>query len=181
MSKEYDLYLQNHKANVKKGFDWIKENLPDLVPTDDWIDYEHQIGFEHDASKSDPEEYEAYDAYFYGGNRSYEVVQNFRYAWLKHIHRNPHHWQHFVLLNDSPEEGEIVLDMPYNYILEMIADWWAFSWNSGNLREIFGWYDKHKDYMKLSDKTRRTVENILSKIRKKLDELNGTSVEESEG
>lgn len=181
MSKEYDLYLQNHKANVKKGFDWIKENLPDLVPTDDGIDYEHQISFEHDASKSDPEEYEAYDAYFYGGNRSYEVVQNFRYAWLKHIHRNPHHWQHFVLLNDSPEEGEIVLDMPYNYILEMIADWWAFSWNSGNLREIFGWYDKHKDYMKLSDKTRRTVENILSKIRKKLDELNGTSVEESEG
>ena len=133
MSIEYDLYLQNHKVNVKKGFDWIKENLPDLIPKDDGIDYEHQIGFEHDASKSDPEEYEAYDAYFYGGNRSYEVVQNFRYAWLKHIHRNPHHWQHFVLLNDSPEEGEIVLDMPYNYILEMICDWLSFSMANGNL------------------------------------------------
>lgn len=46
MSREYDLYLQNHKANVKKGFDWIKENLPDLIPNDDGIDYEHQIGFE---------------------------------------------------------------------------------------------------------------------------------------
>ena len=171
MSREYDLYLQNHKANVKKGFDWIKENLPDLIPTDDEVDYEHQIGFEHDASKSDPEEYEAYDAYFYGGNRSYEVVQNFRYAWLRHIHRNPHHWQHYILIQDSPEEGEIVLDMPYNYILEMICDWWAFSWNSENLREIFGWYDKHKDYMKLSTNTRLYVKYILTLIKNKLDEI----------
>ena len=170
MSIEYDLYLQNHKVNVKKGFDWIKENLPDLIPKDDGIDYEHQIGFEHDASKSDPEEYEAYDAYFYGGNRSYEVVQNFRYAWLKHIHRNPHHWQHFVLLNDSPEEGEIVLDMPYNYILEMICDWLSFSMANGNLGGTIGWYDEHKDYMKLSDKTRMAVEDILGKIQKKVSE-----------
>lgn len=181
MSREYDLYLQNHKTNVKKGFDWIKENLPDLIPSDDGIDYEHQIGFEHDASKSDPEEYEAYDAYFYGGNRSYEVVQNFRYAWLKHISLNPHHWQAWILVQDDPEEGEIVLNMPYNYILEMICDWWSFSWNSGNLREIFGWYDKHKDYMKFSDKTRKTVEDILGKIREKLDELDSGSVKESEG
>ena len=170
MSKEYDLYLQNHKANVKKGFDWIKENLPDLIPTDGGIDYEHQIGFEHDASKSDPEEYEAYDAYFYGGNRSYEVVQNFRYAWLRHIHLNKHHWQHFVLLNDSPEEGEIVLDMPYNYILEMICDWLSFSMANGNLGGTIGWYNEHKDYMKLSDKTRMAVEDILGKIQKKVSE-----------
>ena len=31
MSKEYDLYLQEHKANVKKGFEWIRENLPELI------------------------------------------------------------------------------------------------------------------------------------------------------
>lgn len=173
MSREYDLYLQNHKVNVKKGFDWIKENLPDLIPTDDEVDYEHQIGFEHDASKSDPEEYDAYDAYFYGGNRSYEVVQNFRYAWLRHIHYNPHHWQHWILIADDPNEANIILDMPYNYILEMICDWWAFSWNGGNLREIFGWYENHKDTMILSDKTRRTVEDILGRIREKSDELEG--------
>lgn len=29
----------------------IKENLPDLIPTDDEIDYEHQIKFEVDAYK----------------------------------------------------------------------------------------------------------------------------------
>ena len=164
MSREYDLYLQNHKENVKKGFDWIKENLPDLI-RDDGIDYEHQIGFAHDASKSDPEEYDAYDAYFYGGNRSYGVVRDFRLAWLRHIHHNPHHWQYWILINDDPNEGEIIMDMPYNYILEMICDWWAFSWNSGNLNEIFDWYDKRKDYIKLSESTRLSVEVILGEIK----------------
>ena len=51
----------------------------------------------------------------------------------------------------------------------MICDWWAFSWNSENLNEIFNWYDKHKDYMKLSDDTSKTVEDILSKIKEKLE------------
>ena len=89
-----------------------------------------------------------------------------------HIHRNPHHWQHWILTNDDPDEAETILDMPYNYIIEMICDWWSFSWNSENLREIFDWYSKHKKYMKLSAKTRLTVENILKEINKKLDEMN---------
>lgn len=171
MSREYDLYLEQHKGNVAKGFHWIQEYLPELIPTNDGIDYEHQICFAHDASKNEADEYEAYDAYFYGGNRSYQVVQDFNYAWLKHIHRNPHHWQYWVLLCDEPNEGEIVMDMPYCYILEMICDWWAFSWNSENLQEIFSWYENHKDYMKLSEKTRETVDDILKKITSKLQEL----------
>ena len=86
MSQEYDLYLQRHKANVKRGYDWLRTNMPWLFegqPDSAW-----QTEFEHDASKSNPDEYEAYDAYFYGGNRSYAVVQAFQYAWLLHIHRN---------------------------------------------------------------------------------------------
>ena len=30
MSKQYDEYLQQHKANVKKGYDWIKKEMGDL-------------------------------------------------------------------------------------------------------------------------------------------------------
>ena len=177
MSREYDLYLEQHKSNVEKGFDWIKNNLPELMPSDsrlDCLDLVYQIGFAHDASKTDEDEYDAYDTYFYGGNRSYQVVQDFNYAWLTHIHRNPHHWQHWILINDEPGEGEIVLDMPENYILEMICDWWAFSWQNGNLYEIFDWYDNHKDYMRLSDKTRKTVEYVLSKMYDKLNEFEGS-------
>ena len=169
MSKEYDLYLQEHKANVKKGFDWIKAKLPDLLDrVDDVEDLEWQITMAHDHDKNHPVYYEAYDAYFYGGNRSYEVVQDFNYAWLRHIHCNPHHWQYWVLINDDPKEGEIILDMPYNYIIEMICDWWAFSFAKGDLTDIFGWYSEHKDYMKLSKKTREIVEDILRKIENEL-------------
>ena len=167
MSYEYDRYLAQHKSNVQKGYRWIAENLPDLFY--DGIDYDWQIGFGHDASKSTPDEYDAYDAYFYGNNKSYAVVKAFNYAWLHHIHNNPHHWQFWILVNDDPNEGMVIMDMPYNYIIEMICDWWAFSWVSGNLSEIFNWYDQHKDYMKLSDQTRKTVEDILSKIKEKLD------------
>lgn len=75
MSYQYDQYLAKHKENVKKGHDWLLENLPDLVkdiPNLGW-----QCGFDHDRSKSEPDEYEAYDAYFYGGNRSFKVVQEY--------------------------------------------------------------------------------------------------------
>lgn len=166
MSYQYDLYLQKHKVNVKKGFDWLQTNMPWLFegkPDAAW-----QTEFEHDASKSKPDEYEAYDAYFYGGNRSYAVVQAFQRAWLLHIHRNPHHWHHWVLINDDPGEGEVLLEMPYNYIIEMICDWWAFSWAEGDLSEIFSWYDEHKDYIKLNPKTRETVEDILWELRGRL-------------
>lgn len=170
MSKQYDLYLEQHIEYVAKGFYWIKENLPELIKEMPGVDYEHQICFAHDDSKWKKDEYDAYDAYFYGGNRSYQVVQDFNYAWNNHIHRNPHHWQYWVLINDDPEEGEIILDMPYNYILEMICDWWSFSWNKGNPREIFDWWNEHNNYIKLSDNTRETVVYILSKIAKKLKE-----------
>lgn len=166
MSVQYDNYLTEHKENVAKGFRWLQENIPEVIEDG----FEWQICFNHDASKTDPEEYDAYDAYFYGNNRSYAVVQNFKKAWLRHIHNNPHHWQHWILINDEPKEGMVVIDMPYIYVVEMICDWWAFSWKNGDLKEIFGWYEDHKDYMKLSANTRRSVEYILGKMKDKLEE-----------
>ena len=166
MSSQYDNYLTEHKENVAKGFRWLQENIPEVIEDG----FEWQICFNHDASKTDPEEYDAYDAYFYGNNRSYSVVQNFNKAWLRHIHNNPHHWQHWILINDEPKEGMVVIDMPYIYVVEMICDWWSFSWTKGDLNEIFGWYEDRKDYMKLSANTRRSVEYILGKMKDKLEE-----------
>lgn len=166
MSVQYDNFLTEHKENVAKGFRWLQENIPEVIEDG----FEWQICFNHDVSKTDPEEYDAYDAYFYGNNRSYSVVQNFKKAWLRHIHNNPHHWQHWILINDEPKEGMVVIDMPYIYVVEMICDWWSFSWNKGDLNEIFGWYEDRKDYMKLSANTRISVEYILGKMKDKLEE-----------
>ena len=168
MSYQYDIYLAQHKANVKKGFDWIHDNLPTTIANSiefgGVIDYEWQIGLNHDASKTDDDEYNAYDDYFYGNNRSFAVVQAFNKAWLFHIHRNPHHWQHWVLLHDEPDEPTECIEMPHNYVIEMICDWWAFSWKDDDRFEIFDWYKEHKNNIMLHKNTRKLVEHILDEI-----------------
>lgn len=166
MSWDYNNYLKEHIENVQKGFRWMQEHLPSLIL--DEFDYSN-ILYHHDNSKRQPKEYKAYDAFFYGRNKSFQVVQDFNYAWLHHIHHNPHHWQYWVLINDDPEEGTIALEMPYEYVVEMICDWWSFSWKTGNLYEIFDWYDQHRDRMILADNTKKLVERFLEEIKMELD------------
>lgn len=167
MSVQYDIYLKEHRENLIKGYEWLKENLPEVLLNSNEI--EHRIVFSHDLTKNGPAEYDAYDAYFYGNNRSYKVVNDFRLAWLNHIHNNPHHWQYWVLVNDDEKEGTIALEMYYPAVIEMICDWWSFSWKTGNLHEIFKWYEEHEKRMILHDNTRKIVVDILDKIKAKLD------------
>lgn len=172
MSQAYDEYIQTHKQFVIEAFKYLKENLPEIFgdPADGIsAEVEHNIIYGHDQSKTSKEEYDAYDNYFYG-NRSYENVEKFNYAWLHHIHNNPHHWQHWVLINDDPDEGRKILDMPDIYIIEMICDWWSFSLKQNKPEEIFNWYDAHKRYMLLSEYTRSKVEYILKLLKRKLEE-----------
>lgn len=170
MSLQYDEYLKEHIQNVQNGLHWIVDNL-DLknlgISENDISQAIENIG-EHDRSKYDATEYRAYDDYFYGGNKSYAVKTAFDQAWLHHQHVNPHHWQYWVLINDDYSANK-VLPMPENYILEMIADWWSFSWREGNLMEIFDWYDKHRNAILFEEGTRKTVEKILNEMRKVLE------------
>lgn len=164
MSIEYDAYLNQHIANVNRAYDWIRVNIGGC--------FNLSYFSNHDESKYGREEYNAYDDYFYGDEKTKEVKDKFNYAWLHHIHNNPHHWQYWVLVNDDPEEGTIALDIPYRYVIEMICDWWSFSWTKGDLYEIFKWYDDHKARMILSKNTRELVEEILGQIKEKLDSQN---------
>lgn len=168
MSQKYDEYLKNHIENVQKGYQWLRTNLPDIFEIyTDADEIIHSISL-HDQSKYKPDEYEAYDAYFYGDEKNTAIERAFNKAWLLHIHRNPHHWQYWVLINDDPSEGTICLEMPFHYIIEMICDWWAFSWQKKDLSEIFTWYDEHSPYIKLAPKTREIVEEILWELRGRL-------------
>lgn len=169
MSVKYDNYITEHKDNVVKAAEWLRHNVPS-IGINDICGFGSDL-WRHDDSKFTKEEYDAYDTYFYD-KRTKAVKENFNYAWLHHIHNNPHHWQYWVLINDDPEEGTVALDIPYKYVIEMICDWWSFSWKTGNLYEIFNWYDKHKKRMILSENTRELVEEILGEIKEKLDELN---------
>ena len=74
MSKEYDLYLLEHRNNVNKAFKWLKEYLPDVLSG-----YTH-IAI-HDISKYSFEEYRAYDKYFYGSERTEKNEEEFNHAY----------------------------------------------------------------------------------------------------
>jgi hypothetical protein len=88
--------LISHNQNVRK-FRTTSDVKPPL----------HYVTEVVDLSKFDDAEYEAYDKYFHGPSKTAEVKAAFDVAWLHHIHMNPHHWQHWVLVND--DDGTKVL------------------------------------------------------------------------
>lgn len=197
MSVQYDEYLNEHIANVRKGYEWIlahidKTILNDILPG---VNFElaNQYISAHDASKTMPDEYLAYDNYFYLKDRNDpEVELEFKMAFLRHIQRNPHHWQHWVIIQDDSEhegpyniaglDAEVVpFDIPNEYILEMVCDWWSFSWQQRNalekngqsgfddLYEVFAWYNYHENKIIFSQDTRVKVNRLLDVLRTVLD------------
>jgi len=181
VSIEYDQYLVEHKSAVIKAWNWMQDHL--LFEIEPWFREKYNdVLFDpfdiyeiseniarHDESKTNPDEYHAYDAYFYGNNKSFAVVNDFNRAFLYHLHRNPHHWQYWVLTPDSKGEGEKLIEIPIPYIFEMICDWWSFSWRKGDLYEIFNWWDQRKDYIRMHKRSREAVEKILQSIKEILD------------
>ena len=170
MKKSYEEYLTQHIGNVKLGFEWMLINLPELFEEFD-TDYLGNLISQHDASKYSEEEFEPYAEYFYGNEGGEDVLYEFNKAWLHHQHHNPHHWQHWVLRED--DGNTIAIEMPKEYAIEMISDWWAFSWKENNLYEIFTWYENNTEKHIFHENTRKLVEDILATLKNKLDEIHG--------
>lgn len=179
MSARYNEYIHEHQNAVKMAFDWLLKNTSGITSEDVWNKASELID-KHDMSKYSEDEYQAYDQYFYG-NKSYQAIVDFEQAWNLHIHRNPHHWQYWVLIHDDPNKPYTYLPMPSEYIIEMICDWWSFSWRNGNLYEIYSWYEEHKTTMKLNVGTRETVEMILETIKNILIKTYHKDIEEMIG
>lgn len=87
----------------------------------------------HDLSKWGPQQFLAYARYFQEGRDqspvdSGDVGADMAAAWLDHIHKEPHHWEHWLFpaqgwKPDSKALDGNALPMPDRYALEMIADW----------------------------------------------------------
>ena len=176
---EYYKYVRSHINNVKKGYRWLKRNLPELFARRNKL----KIGLtvaRHDKSKLSPNaEFKPYRDHFYGQNIKDKEAEknNFAKAWNHHQKTNKHHWQYWVLVKGDGTYK--TLDMPYENIIEMICDWWSFSWKDNNLYKIFEWYNRNKSSMILSGYTRNTVEGILRKMKNKLDELKKSETKEN--
>ena len=161
MSEKYDEYLRNHINAVNECYKLLSgkelRNCKGAIT--------------HDSSKYSNEEYKAYDEFFYPSDGSKvgedpKRKEAFQYAWLHHQNTNPHHWQFWVLIND--EEGIKALEMPLDYIYEMVADWGAFAYIQKNGHHLKEWYEKNKDKMILHDLTRSVVNALVTVLEAKL-------------
>lgn len=130
----------------------------------------------HDWSKFLPVEWWPYVRYFYGGpwptdqemwNKfpgytgptKASVAAAFDRAWLHHQHANPHHWQHWILREDS---GALkVLAMPEHFAREMVADWMGAGRAITGKWEAAEWYAKNREIIQLHEATRDLVEALL--------------------
>lgn len=121
-------------------------------------------GIIHDMSKLYPSEWKPYVDYFYGETKNYygncnDIDTCFDVAWLKHQNRNKHHWQYWVLMKDN---GSIYpLDMPMKYVKEMYADWVGANRATRNKLTVKQWYEKNKNKMMMSDKTKEEIKKLL--------------------
>ena len=81
----------------------------------------------HDWHKFLPSEWTPYAWSFYGPwsykDRPEWLVDSFNHAWLKHIHRGPHHWQHWILTFDDFGVPALPIRISAKYLKEMLADW----------------------------------------------------------
>ena len=167
---EYAKYIREHTNNVKKAYRWMRKYIPEI-----FLNWKERIKtdftvMKHDLSKWSGKEFTPYSKHFKGSEREKaESQEAFQNAWNHHQKVNKHHWQYWVLIDKDGHPQ--AMDMPFENIVEMIADWWSFSWKTGKLEEIFGWYAANKPKMILSTKTSATVEMILNKIKVKLHQL----------
>lgn len=163
--KKYDEYLEQHISGVQRAYEYLKQIYPDLFANVDLGILDEQIKH-HDESKYSEEEYEPYALYYYVSKEKYSGI--FDRAWLHHQNANPHHWQYWILLDEDNPNKLTPQVMDLNYIIEMICDWWSFSFNKGNLGEILNYYETNKDKIIFHPETKKQVENILAKIKEAL-------------
>jgi hypothetical protein len=154
---EYKQYILDHKNKVKQVADWLKTNCPEVFKGVSLASFDDCIR-KHDDSKFSEPEFEAYAKFWAEDSDDYSWDPEYDEA-------VEHHWQ----VNEHHPEHWFGADMPLLYILEMICDWGSFSIGKGNFEELFDFYYEEAQYddeKDLSPKTKKIIEDILSKIKK---------------
>lgn len=122
-------------------------------------------GLVHDLSKFLPDEWFPYVEFFYGAWKdrgetlSVRVLAAFNAAWLRHQHRNPHHWQYWRLRED--DGGTKLLPMPEKYVREMLADWRGAGRAQG-FDKLGPWYEKNHRMIELERETRALLHSLMT-------------------
>lgn len=147
MYYKYLKYILEHKKNV------FIECMKLAMQHEGKIRKELIIhAFTHDLSKFLPCEFIHYARYFYGNELKTDseiLKQEFEKAWEHHYKNNKHHWNYWIGKN-----------MPYNYIMQMIADWKGMARKFGDTEQEY--YLKHYHEFDMTYQTRLDVEMDLN-------------------
>ena len=119
----------------------------------------------HDESKYNIDEFYPYLNYFYPSPGYPKDQVAFDWAWLLHQRRNPHHWQHWVLIRDSG--NMFAFDMPFEECCNMVCDWHSFSSKDAK-STAYRWYQDNKKEMILSVNSRAIVEDLIEYLKEPL-------------
>jgi hypothetical protein len=132
-------------------------------------------GLIHDLSKFRPDEWGPYAEWFYGeypqGRNEIKrglPPQNTTIKWwtstMKHYHRNPHHWQHWLLFR---EDGLKAMPIPIPVLKEMLADWYGVAVALGAVdgwKSAYDWWQLHQSDMFMYPDSKQWIEANLKHL-----------------
>lgn len=162
---KYNMYIKNHVNKVISGFQVYGEELCESCGAD-YATVRRNICM-HDDSKHNDEEFYAYMNKFYPSREYTEeerakVETEFNRAWLFHIHNNPHHPEYWII---PKNDGNTVVKMPPEYIVEMILDWDSFRQDDGTGGAYSYYYTKDNKEGLLHPNTRELLEKSLEIVK----------------
>lgn len=152
---EYINYYFNHTYNVVLVWKNIQLLLiENKIINESEFNKINQLIIWHDNSKISKEEFDGYGLKFFslGDNKNSE--ESFKQAWKHHKENNLHHHQSLKDYNGPDRKC---------YLIEMICDWIAMGWETGNLAQDY--YETNKDKIELSEEDKKLIEYIFILIK----------------
>lgn len=161
--KEYKEYINDHKLNVERAWNDMKNNknaidlISQYIPNiniDMTFNLIDDLVKHHDESKYSPEEFDAYRKSFYPISKEEEesAKAELDKAWNHHYMNNMHHWNYWHLSGNVDR-------MPFHFVVEMICDWKAMEY--GGKGPMNTWYAENKDKIYLGEKQREFAEALM--------------------
>lgn len=160
-TKLYIKYIVEHKKNIEKAFEEMRENsLIFQRYDDDILNALWERVLVHDESKYSEEEFIPYRKNFFPINAE-EKENNkldFDKAWEHHWKNNSHHWQYRKNKTSfNKNNKEEVLD-----VLENVLDWMAMGYKFND--RPYQYYENNKNNIILCDDERKYLEDLIYNI-----------------
>ena len=158
--KEYQKYIYNHKMNMLKAFnEFLDGDSPlfkEFIINEDNLRKLWGRVLDHDISKYDEEEFDAYRKNFFPIDEI-ERTNNlpaFEKAWKHHYTVNDHHWE------SRQNYPENLLDIDTKMAcVENVLDWLAMGYQYGN--RPYEYYEKNKDKINLPKIQKDYIERLI--------------------